>query len=341
MKLKGWTLELDRDFEKQFGLGTGLRDTDFSEGTAVSRESVAGTEPFHMRCPNCRKLYSVEPRLLGTEDISKFECVGCQTTFFALKPELHGAHFIRTSLLETQLAPLSHQAGESMMGSPAIDGFGDRIGDGFSEGGADGFIDERESALSRSDRVSVLEVPVSGRECPSCNTINSLSAKECISCEIVFAQFIPDAQAQVVSDVELSASAELVAAWQSVQANYTALEKHENFVARCYEANKLAFAAHKYAQMLVLAPEETTARLMRKRIIGLASYGFDATSNGLAWTQWSFPLPSFNSLIILMGTILVVCGLAFPHAKQTAGLGGAMIALAIGLRVFLRRPRSR
>ena len=252
-----------------------------------------------MRCPNCRKLYSVEPKLLGTSEteLSKFECVGCLTAFYAMKPELHGAHFLQTQLLETQFAPFYHQPSSL----PTIDGFDESdVSDA--------------PALERHVRSAVITVPV----------------------EEAYGQELGRGFAR---DLELAESAELVALWQAALDDYQNTAKHETFVARCLERQRLAYASHKYAQILVNAPAEEIARKMRERVIGLASYGFDATSKGLSRFTWQFPLPSFNSLIILMGSILVVVGFGFPHARQTAGLGFAMIALALGLRFFMRRPR--
>ena len=85
---------------------------------------------------------------------------------------------------------------------------------------------------------------------------------------------------------------------------------------------------------------ELTWRQGADEVRGMAAYGFEARGRGLGWATGSFPLPSFNSFIILLGTILVVVGFGFPNMAPTVGLGFAMIALAIGLRVFLRRPQA-
>jgi hypothetical protein len=263
-------------------------------------EVVSNLEPYRMRCPNCRKLYSVEPKLLGTSEteLSKFECVGCLTAFFALKPEFHGAHFLQTQLLETQFAPYYHQPSSL----PTIDGFDESD-----------VVDSK--VLEQQVRSAVMTVPL----------------------EQTYGKELGRGFAR---ELEFAESAELVALWQAVVDDYLNTTKHESFVALCLEKQRLAYASHKYAQILVNAPAEEIARKMRERVIGLASYGFDAKSNGLSRFTWQFPLPSFNSFIILLGSILVVVGFGFPHARQTAGLGFAMIALALGLRFFVRRPRA-
>ena len=141
-------------------------------------------------------------------------------------------------------------------------------------------------------------------------------------------------------EMAMAESAELIAMWDSILADYENLSLHENFVQACFTDGKLAYAAHKYAQILVSAPTEEIGKRMRRRVAGLASYGFDATANGLNFADWKFPLPSFNNFIILTGTIAVVCGLGLPNARQAVGVGLAMIALAIGLRIFLRKPST-
>ena len=283
-------------------------------------------ESYRMRCPSCKKLYSVEPHRLGREDFSKFECVDCQTCFFAVRPDFQGSLVLETRELETQFAPLISALAPSL---PDIE-------DSF-DGLVEGPQGTTRGVLQSLVRSSVLQVPTQTRECPNCHTPNALSNVECTKCEVVIAQFRPGAD--IADDAGLSESSELALMWREIQDDYQDIARHESFVARCASEQRLIFAAHKYAQILVAAPEESIARLMRARVQGLAAYGFDARDRGLGWATWSFPLPSFNSFMILLGTILVVVGLGFPNMAHTAGLGFAMIALAISLRVFLRRPR--
>ncbi len=266
-------------------------------------ETKLDVEPYRMRCPNCQKLFSVEPKLLRPveAELSKFECVGCLTAFFVMAPEFHGAHFLQTRLLETQFAPYYHQPSSL----PSFDDFEEPEGSDISD----------TPSLEPQVRSTVVSVPV----------------------ETPFARELARGFAK---DLEFAESTELVSLWQAVADDYPNTAKHESFVARCLEQQRLAYASHKYAQILVNAPTEEIALKMRNRVIGLVSYGFDAKSNGLSRLTWQFPLPSLNSFIILLGSILMWVGFGFPHARQTAGLGFAMIALALGLRFFMRRPRN-
>ncbi len=275
--------------------------TDLESGRRKSSNELTRVpaQLFQMRCPNCRKLYSVEPGLLGTDrsHFTKFECVSCKTAFLAMNPEMHGRQFLETKFLETQFAPLASSETESALGSS--------LGSTEMESKRD-----LELVVDRSYRSAVVLVPLQDSAL----------------------------QARAAEDIELSESAVLLAMWNSVLDSYLNLARHESFVNRCFEEGRLAFASHKYAQILVADPQNEIARKMRNRVTGFASYGFDAGSRGLETTSWKIPLPSFNSFIILLGTIAAVVGLAFPNAGHTAGLGFAMIALALGLRFFLRRP---
>lgn len=242
-------------------------------------------EPFHMRCPSCRKLYSVDASLLGIggDDVLKFECVACRMSFLAIKPAFHGQHFIETQRLETQLTVLQESPGAA----------------------APGLTPERSKEVARVIGSAFNAVPL--RQHPT-------------------------------NDLELSESAELIALWATIMDKYEDVAAHETFLNRCFKEQRLAFATHKYAQILVLDPRDEIALRMRQKAIGFASFGFDATAKGLTPTNWSVPLPSFNNLMIGLGTIAVIVGMGFPNERQVSALGFAMIASALGLRYFLRRP---
>ena len=159
---------------------------------------------------------------------------------------------------------------------------------------------------------------------------------DCGACGIVFARYRPGEAERVVGDIELTGRVELINLWEAVTARYNDASLHEEFVRACYEAGCLPFASQKYARILVGAPEEEIARKMRKRIVGLASAKFERS--GLDKTTWKVPLPSFNNFIILLGVILLFVGLGFPKSHDIAGVGIAMLALAVGLKYFTRRP---
>ncbi|MES2857184.1 MAG: hypothetical protein V4692_15050 [Bdellovibrionota bacterium] len=270
---------------------------------------IAGSETYRMRCPSCRKLYSVEPKHFALNNLSttgagalskasQFECVDCETQFGAI------------------LGPDSTVA-EAL----------------------DTFIPEQPVVLREIPKTESVAVPVSssvvvGRSCPKCATRNVTTAQECRSCGIVFAKFRTGGEERVMSEIQLAGRLELVSFWDTVAADYQNVDLHQEFVMACEKAGCLPFASHKYANILAVAPEEEIARKMRKQIIGFASRKLDKP----AAQSFKFPLPSFNSLILLLGTFALVVGMGLPGASEVTPVGGAMIALAIGMRVFMRRP---
>lgn len=139
-------------------------------------------------------------------------------------------------------------------------------------------------------------------------------------------------------EIEFAGRGELILLWKSVRENYLDLSKHEAFLAACLEARNLIYPARKYSGILEVAPTEETAIMMRNRIVGYAGAHMESAAPSLSRSTWKMPLPSFNSLILLLGTIAVVVGIGFPNMLDVAKLGGAMIALSLGLNYFLRRP---
>ena len=141
-----------------------------------------------------------------------------------------------------------------------------------------------------------------------------------------------------IEDLELAGRTDLLFLWENVMADYVDRSRHEAFVNACLQADALTFAAKKYAQILEAAPTEEIANDMRRRIRGFAGVHLDGASPDIQIETWALPLPSFNSFIVFLGSILVVMGLGLPRMMDVAKLGFSMILIALGLRIFLRRP---
>ncbi|MES2965758.1 MAG: hypothetical protein V4760_17890 [Bdellovibrionota bacterium] len=273
---------------------------DFNEQDAsFNLQPEPSVTAYRMRCPGCRKLYSVESHLILGVENPRFECVACQTAFLA--HELPSGTMLETvAITETPLGP---------------------------------------APTAPTTRKAFEPVPMAAtRPCPKCGSRNDARASECTSCGILISRFRPGEEAKVVVEIEMAGKLELVTLWDEVAADYRNMTRHEAFIRACYDASCLAFASQKYARVLAGAPEEEIARAMRKRIIGLASAKFETGSTDEMKTRWSIPLPSFNSFIIMLGVILVGVGSGLPQSRDIAGVGFAMLALAAGLRIFARRP---
>ena len=254
-----------------------------------------------MRCPNCRKLYSVESHLILGVEAPRFECMACQTSFLA-----------------------QVQGGGTMLGTIAID---------------EPAFPAPENPVVQEVRRAFEVVPtIATRPCPKCGAKNDAKATECSSCGIIVARYRPGEESKVVGEIEMAGKLELVTLWSEITADYRDMSRHDAFVRACLEAGCLAFASQKYARVLAGAPDEEIARTMRKRIVGLATARFETSDVDEQRSRWTMPLPSFNSFIIMLGVILVGIGMGLPQSRDIAGVGFAMLALAAGLRYFARRP---
>jgi len=252
---------------------------------------------YRMRCPGCRKLYSVEPHLILGIENPQFECVACQASFTAR--EMGSGTMLETIAIS----------------EPAT------------------------SAAEPVVRKAFEPVPtVATRPCPKCGSPNEIGANECRSCGVLIARYRPGEEEKVQSEIEMTGRLELVQLWDEVAADYRNKARHESFLRACHEAGALAFASQKYARVLAGAPAEEIARSMKNRIIGLATAKFETSNVDSQISRWNLPLPSFNSFILMLGVILIGIGVGLPHSRDIAGMGTAMVALAIGLRYFTRRP---
>lgn len=259
---------------------------------------------IRMRCPTCRKLFSVELlQLQHAGQPPRFECVGCQTRFAVIMPLPPGSLTADTFIFDPTSVETSRP--HSAPSVPAV------------------------------ERRPVERVPIAEeKDCPKCGTKNPRLTTECSQCGIVFDRYRPGEGEKVADEIQLAGSHELVALWKEVVENYTDEALHEKFVSNCLAANCLPFAAHKYARILSVTPDEETAKKMRKRIVALASRKFEFRGSNIGW---KFRVPRFNGMVILLGSMVTTIGLLLPNARNLTGIGVSMLALAFGVRFFLRR----
>jgi hypothetical protein len=169
--------------------------------------------------------------------------------------------------------------------------------------------------------------------CPKCRVTNPKGATDCRSCGIVFAKYKPeDERARTLDDLQLAGRPEFIELWKRVIEEYENLEAHENFLEACRASGSLVFAAHMYGRVLEIVPHEQTAQRMRRRIVGLAAINFVKGPTG----RWRFRVPGFVDLAIVMSSAVLTAGLMLGNMHNLIGIGGAMLALTIGVRFFLR-----
>jgi hypothetical protein len=177
--------------------------------------------------------------------------------------------------------------------------------------------------------------------CPKCHQSNERTAEECRSCGIVFAKYDEADRLDRLS--EFGIRRDLADLWASTLNDYDNMDLHEQFIAECYKADCLSYAAQKYSRILGAAPNENIAKLMRRRILGLASFKTESPSvrknESTDKTQESgFKIPRIDQLILIAGGALMGFGLILPNSKDLIGIGLATVALGAG--IFYFRPKN-
>jgi len=269
---------------------------------------------YQMRCPKCRKLYSVQGEQMRSASAPlKFQCLvsTCKVRYYAELVDAEAIDGIRTWEMETPLQAPVPPASQPNKDKPAP-----------------------------ATRAAVEKAPVTAEmKCPKCGTRNAISAAECKVCGIVFAkakalfrQEKPEAEG-ITGEISLAGRRELAELWDNVMTDYEDLDRHERFVRACYEAGCLPYASHKYSRILSATPNEEIAKAMRKRIVALASHKLESRSK----SGFKMPMPGLNSLILILGATVMAIGFLLPGFKNLTGLGLSAVLLAIGMRIFIRR----
>lgn len=270
---------------------------------------------YQMRCPKCRKLYSVQGEQMRSASLPlKFECLvpTCKTRYYA---ELTNAEIIDgVKTWEIEVPPAKEPATPPQPERPVI-----------------------------TVRTAIEKAPVTAEmKCPKCGTRNAISAAECKTCGIVFAkakslfrQEKPENEG-ITGEISLAGRRELAELWENVMANYEDQERHDRFVRACYEAHCLPYASHKYSRILSASPNEEIAKAMRKRIIALASHKFETRGEK---PSFKIRMPGLNSLVLILGSTTMAMGLMLPGFQNLTGLGLSAVLLAIGVRFFIRRQQ--
>ncbi len=320
-----------------------LADSAETEAVAPAKDQTQfapiENDLYRMRCPHCRKLYSIGTlQLQGANTNPRFNCVACQQKFGARATPEDLAE-ASTGLLETYPIMGEEPGGDS-----------DRTPNEDRSSGASverGPIERKPIARSSIEPNSSFRRPaeraptLAELRCPKCGSRNSLSSSECRYCGVVFAKF---AKAKVKNEtvdpllVDLGTNdrRNLEELWSKVMEDYENLASHDRFLAACHAVEALPYASQKYQRILSVSPTEEIAQQMRRKIVAFASYRMEIEPET---GNWSFRIPKLNSLAIALASALMVMGFMLPGYKNLAGLGFAMLALLFGVRFFLRPPR--
>ncbi len=312
------------------------------------------------RCPACRKLFAIETDTLMAMTRAgayraEFNCTSdfCRTAFAIPLPLPEGFDGV-TVVPSIQLRPAEvetlrpEQAGTSSQSAAAQNlelEFSQRPEIDFVESDQAAVVEEptaqsktKQSAAGVATVTLGVTAVATEKECPRCNAKNAVAMTECVRCGIVFDRYDSGeigtkADLRVEEEMALGGTRELAALWDKLMEDYEDRVRHDRFVNACRDAKALSYAAKKYSQILVSAPQDEVARLMRNRIVALVSAQAEISRIPI---RLDFRIPSMNTMALAMGSILFFWGLMMPQLKNIMEIGLSMVLLSIGVRLALR-----
>jgi ribosomal protein L40E len=281
-------------------------------GTEPNPKIKVAAEPSvsvsRTRCPACMKLFAVDTEVLLAMTRAgvyraEFNCTGdlCRTAFAVQLP-----------------LPVGYD-GVAILPST-------QISNGPISGG-------QQTPAESIVPSAAMKAPLAEKECPRCNARNVVTMNECVRCGIVFDRFDAAHDLRVEEELALGGTRELAVLWDKVIEDYEDRVRHDRFLNACRDARALSYAAKKYSQILVSAPQDDIARLMRNKVVAFVAAQAETSKLPI---HLGFRIPKLNSMALFMGSLLFVWGLAMPQLKNMMEIGLSMALLAIGVRVALR-----
>jgi ribosomal protein L40E len=170
--------------------------------------------------------------------------------------------------------------------------------------------------------------------CPKCRARNLGSSQECLKCGVVFARYRKWAFERAPGEVRLQRHPELAKIWERILADYEDEYMHWNFISAARQADCLAYASHKYARILSVAPDEEIALTMKRRIQGLSALPLEVPRRQIERMQFR----GVNGLLIALAAALILLGMNLHGMRNLVGLGAAVMTAALGWRWWASRP---
>ena len=298
------------------------------------------------RCPGCQKLFAVETGVLVAMSRAgvvqaEFTCTGslCRESFAVSLPlpSDHSSLTVLPALRISTLAPTEqpeirpenqseNQPEEARREAPPS-------------------VRPEPVSLKVSVRALTKQPPALKtnltfeRECPRCgatNTANEVGGApptDCVRCGIIFDRYTLASEAQLEEELALGGTRELAALWDKALEDYEDRIRHDRFLNACRDANALSYAAKKYSQILVAAPQDDIARMMRNKVVALVASQAESSKLPI---NLAFRIPKLNSMALFGGSLLFFWGLAMPQLNNIMEIGLSLVLLSIGVRVALR-----
>lgn len=296
-------------------------------------QAVPAIEMTRTRCPGCQKLFAVETETLNAMARAgviraEFTCTGelCRESF-AIQlplPENYSSLTI-VPAMRLDAAPDVHLTNNERAAEEALAKY-----------------EMPPSEQAKQQTQAVLKAPLLGsklaalggeRECPRCGSMNAVTMNECARCGIVFDRYAGADDEQLEEELALGGTRELAQMWERTLEDYEDRIRHDRFLNACRDAGALSYASKKYSQILVAAPQDDIARLMRNRIVAMISMRAESSRLPI---RLSFRIPKLNSMALFGGSVLFFWGLMMPQLKNVMEIGLSLVLLSIGVRLALR-----
>lgn len=295
------------------------------------------------RCPGCQKLFAVETETLNAMARAgvvqaEFTCTAplCRTSFaieLPLSTNVSAMTIVPAVRLEDLTTAVPTAAEQGLVEAVAeLPGMDTPVGEP-PKPVIEAPLKTRASVTGGSTGVLAKRAAVAERECPRCGAMNAASLNECPRCGIVFDRYAATSDAQMEEELALGGTRELAQLWEKVIEDYEDRIRHDRFVNACRDASALSYASKKYSQILIAAPQDDIARLMRNRIVAMISMRAESSKLPI---RLSFRIPKLNSIALFGGSLLFFWGLMMPQLKNVMEIGLSLVLLSIGVRLALR-----
>jgi hypothetical protein len=190
--------------------------------------------------------------------------------------------------------------------------------------------------------------------CPKCGAGFKAGDEECQKCGVVFLKFAEKLNREKArgtgykDEDSFSASKEVRYLWEDVLNDFEKLDTHQNFVSSAWADRSLDYAAHRYASILELAPQNEMAKRFLEEVRSLVHVKFEVTSDEAqkksVFSTWlarvRLPITvqgvRWTNLVLMACGFMIVTGFFIPDMRNLVGFGSAVGFFVFALRYYFR-----